>query len=133
LAYSAPLWGCVAGNQKLAALQIGGSSIFSALFTLYEAALLSDKYEVGERHAIFQSLESTSSRIAVFSAHLFADISLVDIDKMSPFVPYSLYQSAVVQYRLFQQTAQMEYQRNFESLKSILGSFKRRWLVAGQY
>lgn len=100
---------------------------------LYDAALLSDQYNEDEREAIATSLESTSSRIAVFSQYLFADASLVDCDKMSPFVPYSLYQSAVVQYRHLKQTGRANHQVNLDSLKMILTNFKKRWLIAGKY
>lgn len=80
-----------------------------------------------------QSLESTSTRIALFSKHLFGDPAKRNIGVMSPFVPYSLYQAAVVQQRLAKRTGEADYQRNLNSLEQILGTFKQRWLIAGKY
>ena len=68
---------------------------------------------------IKSSLESTSTRIAVFSAYVYADISKVDIDRMSPFIPYFLHHAAIVQYGFFN-TGQPDYQRNLDSLKPLL-------------
>ena len=100
---------------------------------LYEAALLSNQYDNNERQAVLTSLESTSTRIAVFSNYLFSDLSQVDLDKMSPYVPYSLYQAAVVQYRHLKQTGRPDHQVNLDSLKMILSNFRKRWLVAGKH
>lgn len=100
---------------------------------LYEDALLSGLHQEEEIRAIWTSLEQTSTRIAIFSDYLFADMSKVDIAKMSPFIPYSLYQAAIVQYRLFKRTGQPEYEQHVSSLKTIMTHFRERWWIAGKH
>jgi hypothetical protein len=55
----------------------------------------------------------------------------VEFETLSPFVPYSLYQAAVVQLSLWKRTEMDSHKNAFDSLKIILGHFKKRWLVAG--
>lgn len=76
-------------------------------------------------------MEPLSTQIVGLSAHLFGDLELVDIELMSPFVTHSLYQSAVVQLRLWKVTGESIFGENLESLKRVLGHFNRRWLIAG--
>jgi len=106
--------------------------VFSALFTLYDSALLSNKYDDSYNSAIVDSIEMTSNRIVAFSTLLFGDISKVNIDAMSPFTIYSLYQSAIVQYRLWKQTGLEKYEVGLNTLKTNLGTFSLRWQVAGK-
>jgi hypothetical protein len=94
--------------------------------------MTSAQYTDDEKRGIQLSLETTSTRIAVFSKHLFGDPAERNIEVMSPFVPYSIYHAAVIQYRLLRRTADPDYQRNLDSLISILQTFKKRWLIAGK-
>lgn len=105
--------------------------LHSALFTLYDAALLSQRHSEAEREGILQAIETTSDRIVVFSGLLFGDPTAVNIDTLSPFVPYSLYQAGVVQYRCWRRSGEATKQEGLWSLKRILGSFSLRWQVAG--
>lgn len=77
-------------------------------------------------------MEPLSKRIAEFSRKLFANGDEVDYVTLSPFVPISLYQSAVVQWRLWKQSRKAEHKVALESLKVILGYFSKRWGIAGK-
>lgn len=129
--YSVLLLACAAGEMPNL-LPGSLADRKSALFTLYEAALLSEKYDETEVELVSQSMQSTSDRIDAFSSSLFSDMSLVNIDNLSPFIPYSLYQAAIIQHRLFRQTGKQSHQQAIISLKSILDTFKQRWLIAGK-
>jgi hypothetical protein len=84
-----------------------------------------------KRAEMLHSLQSSSMQIAQFSRQLFGDIENMDYSTFSPLVPYSLYQAAVVQYRWWKQTDEEIHKMALESLKEVLGSFNRRWLIAG--
>lgn len=75
-------------------------------------------------------MEPLSKRVAEFSRELFADESEIDYGSLSPYVPYSIYQSAVVQHQLWKQNGQEIHQAAMNSLKKILGYFSKRWLIA---
>jgi hypothetical protein len=105
--------------------------ILSALFTLYESALLSGNLDNDSRTGTLKSLEYISTQTFEFSEYLFRDLDKVKYNVMSPFVPQSLYQAAIVQFRLWKQTNETRYKNAFDSLKQILGYFNKRWLVAG--
>jgi hypothetical protein len=70
-------------------------------------------------------------RIADFSRLLFSDLEAVDVRTMSPLVPHSLYQAALVQFQSWKQNNEVFCKQRLDSLKRILGHFKRRWLIAG--
>lgn len=132
MVYSVLLWAYVAGEKQSLRGEIALLTTSSGLFALYDNALSSGIFSEDEYGSISTSLETTSTRIAIFSNHLFADLSKVDINKMSPLVPYSLYQAAILQHRLLTRTGEATYQVNLASLKMILGNFRKRWLVAGE-
>jgi hypothetical protein len=81
---------------------------------------------------LLQSIESCALYISQFSQHLFSDMEAVPLDTMSPFIPYSIYQAAIVQFRLWKQTQDSKYKEMFDSLQGILDFFGRRWENAGQ-
>jgi hypothetical protein len=101
----------------------------SALFILHAASFPEETGENQDR--LHQALEPICTRISEFSSRLFLHVEHVEFETLSPFVPYSLYQAAVVQLSLWRRTDIESYRNAFESLKTILGHFKKRWLVAG--
>jgi hypothetical protein len=103
----------------------------SALFTLYESALLSGHLDNESKTNTLKSVEYISTQIVQFSEYLFRDLDKIRYNMMSPFVPQSLYQAAIVQFRLWKQTNETRYKNALDSLKQILGHFNQRWLVAG--
>jgi hypothetical protein len=72
--------------------------------------------------------------IADFSRRLFAGAlndEDADISTLSPYVPYSLYQAAVIHHRLWNWSADDTHAQALDALKDILRLFKKRWAVAG--
>ncbi|KAE9377603.1 hypothetical protein N431DRAFT_478809 [Stipitochalara longipes BDJ] len=106
----------------------------SALFILYEFMLSRNMESVFERHQILQSIEDTSIR-----ALTFAEASYCEREEnypseiLSPYLPYSLCQAAIVQHRLWKQSNSPACKRRLDTLKAILGEFTNRWMVAWQY
>ncbi len=100
---------------------------------LYDSALFSQYTDQIYKSSLLESIEANSRTVTEFSRHLFGDPDAVDYGTMSPYVPYSLYQSAIVQYRLWKQTGDIKYQDGLGSQKDILGYFERRWLIGGEF
>jgi hypothetical protein len=125
------LWVFAAGTTLTIDQAFYSLTIFmrSALFILHAASFPDDTVETQNR--LYQVLEPISTRISEFSNLLFIQVEHVDLQTLSPFVPYSLYQAAVVQLNLWKRTDIDSYRNAFESLKTVLGHFKKRWLVAG--
>ncbi|KAL5314236.1 hypothetical protein ACEPPN_018661 [Leptodophora sp. 'Broadleaf-Isolate-01'] len=105
----------------------------SALFMLYDSALFSSQTSSEYKDTLIESIQCSSTQITEFSRHLFGDVAAVDFDVVSPLIPLSLYQAAIVQYRVGKQTGEIRHRNGFESLKEILGYFDRRWLIGGRY
>jgi hypothetical protein len=72
-----------------------------------------------------------ATRIAQFAGFLFSPIETVNMDLLSPFVPYSIFQAAAVQSRLWKLTKAEIYRQSLNSLKIILDHFNIRWKSAG--
>jgi hypothetical protein len=123
-------WGCVAGVLQV---DFSSSQLMSnsALLTMYDAALLPNEANEPNNRRILDAMEETSTRITAFSVHLFADPEKIAIETQSPLVPYSQFQAAVVQYRLWKGNGQAGYKDNLDALKRILVYMSKRWRVAG--
>jgi hypothetical protein len=104
----------------------------SGLFMLHDYSTAQSHDAEAELSRKLSLMEPLSTRIAEFANRLFGDVEGDNVKTLSPFVPYALYQAAVVQCRLWNRFGRDEYKENRESLKSILGRFNRRWLVAGK-
>jgi hypothetical protein len=104
----------------------------SALYTLYDSAVNLQETDDAMKSQILSSMEPLSKQIAEFSRRLFGNGEGIDYSSLSPYVPYSLYQSAVVQYQLWKQTDHAVHKAALDSLKEILGYFSKRWLIAGK-
>jgi hypothetical protein len=103
----------------------------SALFLMYDSALATVRTDSTEYHHILDAMESCSARITAFSTHLFADFEDLSLETQSPYIPYSQFQAAVVQYRLWKKTNRALHKDNFDALKKILECINRRWMNAG--
>jgi hypothetical protein len=77
-------------------------------------------------------MEPLSTQLVQYSAAIFGTGEDVDYGTFSPYVPLSLYQAAVVQLRLWDQTSEERYWEGLSSLKTTLGHFGRRWTIAGK-
>ncbi|KAK3117102.1 hypothetical protein LTR53_001831 [Teratosphaeriaceae sp. CCFEE 6253] len=97
----------------------------NALFMLHEDA--------GKRDAtdVLTAMQPLSTQIKVFSNQLFGNGEAICYGTLSPYIPLSLYQAAVVQSRLYRRSGEQCYGEALLSLKKLLGYFNRRWLVAG--
>lgn len=51
---------------------------------------------------------------------------------LSPFVPYALYQTAVIQLRLWEQNGKPKYKENLQLMVTLLDCFSQRWSIAGE-
>ncbi|RDW58511.1 hypothetical protein BP5796_12441 [Coleophoma crateriformis] len=105
----------------------------SAIYTLYAASLESDKYDPGTMARRYTLLEETSLELTRYCRRLFEVEEEINYGLLSPFVPYALYQSAVVQLRFANQNLITTYAENVAFLKQVLGYFTKRWLVAARY
>ena len=88
-------------------------------YTLYESTFLRSGRSVDDEIQFFKSSEPLSTEIV----HLSRQIVLgenVNYATLSPYVPYSLYQSAVVQFRLWKRSNDGTYKEGFDSLTDIL-------------
>ena len=83
-----------------------------------------------ERDRILRSIEETSMQAIAFAEASYSDrVENYPPEILSPYLTYSLYQAAIVQYRLWKQTGDPMCTRRLNSLKSILGEFTSRWMV----
>ena len=106
---------------------------YSALYLLYDYAGRRTGDVVNDQRNL-SAMEPLSTQIADFSNRLFGESGEdADYSTFSPYVPLSLYQSAVVQLRLWKQTGNPAYHKGLNSLKAILGYFNRRWAVSGNH
>ena len=78
-------------------------------------------------------MEPLSAQIADFSSQLFGAGTQTNYDVMSPYIPLSIYQSAVVQLRLLQRGYKTVNADALNSLRQILGHFSKRWGNAGEF
>lgn len=76
-------------------------------------------------------MEETSLRAIFFSEATYAKREEnYPPDIYSPYLLYSLFQSGVVQYRLWKQSNNLIHKRHLDSMKSILHEFTNRWIDA---
>ncbi|KIW35706.1 uncharacterized protein PV07_02390 [Cladophialophora immunda] len=105
----------------------------SALFNLYDAAMKQYNDEDLGKLRILDCIESAAIRLVDFSRHLFADPESIDIRNMSPLIPLSLYQAAMIQYRAWKRTNEIFCKERVTSLFKILANFSKRWFAAAKY
>ena len=88
-------------------------------------------YNVVERNRLLQSIEETSLRAITFAEASYSDrVENYPHDILSPYLTYSLYQAAIVQYRIWKQNGDPMCKRHIDSLKTILREFTKRWMIA---
>lgn len=100
----------------------------SALYTLNDALVKRgqrDEAEAGRK------LEDLSTQIAGFTLRLFGDVEQINYSQLSPYVPYCVYQSAVIQTKLWRDCRDDLYMERATWLKTFLGLLDRRWRAAG--
>lgn len=80
---------------------------------------------------VADSMKAASVRLAEFSRLLFADVDAINITAVSPLIPRSLYEAAIVEFRSWKENKEMFCKQRFDVLRTVLGHFSRRWLIAG--
>jgi hypothetical protein len=102
-------------------------TLSSALFTLYGSSIVKGGDDVRRRALV----EEISTEITDYCRRLFGIEEQIQYGILSPFLPYALYQAAVVQQQILKRNPETRYKRNIQFLKQVLGSFNKRWLIAG--
>ena len=99
---------------------------------LYESQLnQTDENAVDERFQLLQLIEDISLRAIAFAEASYGDrAENYPREIHSPYLPYSLFQSAVVQYRLWKHSNDVTFKQRFDTIKSILSEFTKRWMDA---
>lgn len=82
---------------------------------------------------ILASMEDTATRIAETTLVLFIPLDNISLDRISPFVLYSVYQAATVHLRMWRLTKSKAAEDGLNFLKTILGHFNIRWRAAGEF
>lgn len=106
----------------------------SSLFTLYAAPMLRSQYQRLDENAALLAMEQLSSRMAEISDYILGVAE--DENKrfmLSPFVPYALYQTAVIELRLWNLKGESRYKESADKMVQLLQHFSKRWHVAGKY
>ena len=104
----------------------------SALLTLYDSTLLRNEVDETDKANTLRSLETEAGCIVDFASQLFGVVEDLEYQTMSPLIPYSLYQAAVVQFRLWKQSDRDAYKKGLDVLTGALAQFNKRWLIAGE-
>lgn len=106
----------------------------SSLFTLYAAPMHRSDYQNLDENAALFAMEQLSAKMADMSDYILGMAS--DENKrfrLSPFVPYALYQTAVIELRLWKQKGQPQYKERADRMVQLLRHFSKRWSIAGKY
>ena len=98
---------------------------------LYDSARSIRPGEIIDDDKSLSAMEPLSTQITEFSRQLFGPEKPVNYDLMSPYIPLSIYQSAVVQLRLLRKSGVAWHERAVSSLRDILMQFNKRWANAG--
>jgi hypothetical protein len=110
------------------------SNGYSALFVLYEYMLSQNSDNAFERQRVLQSIEDTAQGALTFAAAAYNDREgNYTPEIFSPFLPYSLCQATMVYHRLWKQSGRLIYKQQLDTLKSIVGNFTKRWMVACEW
>jgi hypothetical protein len=105
----------------------------SSLYTLYHFASPESDDSDAEDVRKLAAMEPLSHQMAMLTSELFHSSETIEYDTLSPLATYCIYQSAVVQFRLWKTTNREDYKENLAGLKKVLTWFNERWLVAGMY
>jgi hypothetical protein len=120
------------GESQHGSLGWRGFDRSSALFNMYDVSLSHYHDNDVRKMRVLDSLESAAVSLVDFSKHVFADPSRKDASFMSPFIPLSLYQAAVIQHRAWRRTKVPFCKERVSHLMKTLQIFSKRWLNAGE-
>lgn len=137
---TAPHWqfapgkrGLIASETHVPTPQSNARHLTSTLFALYQAALNNPHDTQLNKLRVLDSMKANSVRIAEFSRLLFLEQHLPDIGILTPINPHCLYTAALVEFQAWKENKEVFCKQRFDDLKSILGHFGKRWLIAGMF
>lgn len=104
----------------------------SILFSLYDSELLRNLHDEDTADIIIRSMEVVATQAAEVAASIFIPIENISMDRLSPFVIYSVYQGATMHLRMWKLTRRKADEERLDFLKTLLGHFNTRWRVAGK-
>ncbi|PVH70313.1 hypothetical protein DL98DRAFT_437276 [Cadophora sp. DSE1049] len=94
----------------------------------------------GSQHVEQGSLDRNNTSLAevadmiVELAYTFPTMAArLDMESFSPFVPYMLYQAAIVQARTLRVSGTISCVEAYEAIVKMLHTFNERWKIAGEY
>jgi hypothetical protein len=101
---------------------------------LYEFWLNRTPEEGTERGRILLSMQETAARTlkSKLAEASFRYASNFRYETISPYLMYSLFQAAVIHYRLWRINHDAVVKHSFDLLITLLKDCKQRWLVAGK-
>lgn len=105
----------------------------SSLFTLYSAPLFRSQHRGLDGHLTLIAMEQLSARMAEISDY-FLGVAQDENNRfmLSPFVPYALYQTAVIESRLWKQKSESQHKERAYRMVELLRYFSNRWAIAGK-
>ncbi|OOQ84271.1 hypothetical protein PEBR_33966 [Penicillium brasilianum] len=110
------------------------STCVSSLFTLYSAPLFRSQHRNFDEPLTLIAMEQLSARMAEISDY-FLGVARDENKRfmLSPFVPYALYQTAVIESRLWKQEGNSQHKERAYRMVELLRYFSNRWAIAGKY
>ena len=107
----------------------------SALFIIYEFKLNhGDQVTIEEKRRILECMEDLSLRCIAFAERSYIERAGTTLHELnSPYCPYSLYQTAVVQYRIWKHRNDPACELRLELIKNLLHEFTKRWRDACEF
>lgn len=105
----------------------------SSLFTLYSAPLFPAQHRNLDEPRTLIAMEQLSARMAEISDY-FLGVARDENKRfmLSPFVPYALYQTAVIESRLWKQEGNSQHKERAYRMVELLRYFSNRWSIAGK-
>jgi hypothetical protein len=98
---------------------------------LFEFQLHDNAENTIERERILRAMEDTSDRAMTFAKASYGDPNNYPYEILSPYLPYSLWQAGIIQYRLWKLNGDPAYKQHLDIIMNMLKDFGTRWMVAG--
>lgn len=103
----------------------------SALFILYEHKSQAQARDGTYDANIQTRIQQVADQVVYYSRRCYDDV-VPDYATMSPYIPLSLYQAAVVRRRQAKSTGSSIATKDYEAMERILGLFALRWANASE-
>jgi hypothetical protein len=77
-------------------------------------------------------MQEASDRLFIFAQASFARGQCLDVGLLSPYLPCSMYQAGIVQYRTWKRNGDMQCKERLDIFMDILRFFNQRWLIGSE-